>query len=296
MDRLPPLASLLAFEAVVETGSVTAAAIRLGRTHGAVSKQIHQLQAHAGVELFSKRGTGIVLTLEGRKFGRTVAQAFADLREGYRHLAGSDAARPVTIAVSASFARVWAIPTISRFNKDHPDIDVLIRLIGPRGSRELDPPPDLVMSWDRLLAPRRVDPYAISLGDVHMGPVVAPGHRFTFDGKMLSCGTRIDRREAEIVWDNWQKMSGIRLRAEKEIAYEHFYLAFEAARLGMGVAIAPRFLIEEELASGALLAPAGFLTFRDGFYVRPHEHLQDRLPRNAAVFLEWLKLHARTGA
>ncbi len=296
MEQLPPLASLVAFDALYRTGSVTSAARLLGRTHSAVSKQLHHLQDHAGVELFRKHGTGLELTAEGKAFARTVVRAFDDLRGGYAGLKRSSDDAPVTIGVSATFARVWFIPTVSRFNVDWPDIDVLIRLVGPLGSRELDPPPDLVMSWDRLLFPLRDDPFVVSLGDVEMGPVLAPSHRHAWDGVTLECAARIDRRGAEVVWDNWERLSGFRIRADRISSYDHSYLIFEAARMGMGAAMAPRFLVEEELASGALVAPAGFLTFRNGFYVRPHETRENRLSRNARIFLDWLRDNARLPA
>ncbi|MCM2476605.1 LysR family transcriptional regulator [Rhizobium sp. CG5] len=293
MEQLPPLASLIAFDALYRTGSVTAAARLLGRTHSAVSKQLHHLQDHAGVELFRKQGTGLELTADGKSFARTVIRSFDDLRSGYGALKRPSSDAPVSIAVSATFARVWFIPTVSRFNVDWPEIDIVIRLAGPMGSRELDPPPDLLMSWDRLLSPMQDDPFAVPLGDVEIGPVLGPAHRHSWDGATLDCATRIDRRGAEIVWDNWQRLSGHRFRADRVTSYDHSYLVFEAARMGMGAAIAPRFLVEDELASGALVAPAGFLTFRDGFYVRPHETREGRLSRNARIFLEWLRDNAR---
>lgn len=293
MDHLPPLASMIAFDALYRTGSVTAAARLLGRTHSAVSKQLHLLQDHAGVELFRKQGTGLELTDEGRAFARTVVRSFDDLRQGYSALRRSSDDGPVTIAVSATFARVWFIPIVSRFNIDHPDIDIVIRLVGVLGSRELDPSPDLVMSWDRLLMPLRDDPHVVPLGDVEMGPVVAPVHRHEWDGNQLTCATRIDRRGAEIVWDNWERQSGFRFSADRVTVYDHSYLVFEAARMGMGAAMAARFLVADELASGALVAPAGFLTFRNGFYVRPHESREAKQSRNARIFLDWLSENAR---
>ena len=65
MENLPPLTSLVALDALYRTGSVTKAASLLGRTHGAVSKQLHLLQDHAGVSLLERQGTGLTLTRKG---------------------------------------------------------------------------------------------------------------------------------------------------------------------------------------------------------------------------------------
>ena len=66
MRRLPPLSALRAFEATARLGSVTAAAAELGRTHGAVSRQLRTLQEAAGVPLFDKAGTGLRLNRHGQ--------------------------------------------------------------------------------------------------------------------------------------------------------------------------------------------------------------------------------------
>ena len=144
----------------------------------------------------------------------------------------------------------------------------------------------------RTTAPR-VTAFTVSLGDVHMGPVVSPSHPHMFADGILSFAIRIDRRGAEIVWANWSRISGIAVDWKKATTYDHSYLAFEAARMGMGAAIAPRFLIEEELASGALVAPAGFLVFKEGFYVRPYDTRRGKLTKNARIFLNWLESNAR---
>lgn len=292
MEQLPPLVSLLSLDAVLRTGSVSAAAALLGRTHSAVSKQLHQLQDHAGTMLFRKQGTGIVLTPAGREFAKVVANALDDLRSGYARLLGAGEREPVTIAVSATFARAWALPTISRFNADHPDVEVLLRLVGPLPFEEEEGVADIVLSWNRLRSPRKDNPFAVPLGDVHMGPVISPAHPHGLKDGVLSCGARIHRHHTEPMWGAWSRISGIRVEAAKEITFENSSLVFQAARMGMGMAIAPRFLIEEELAGGHLVAPAGFLVFKDGFYARPYDP-EGRLSQSATLFLDWLSVHGR---
>ena len=51
--------------AVVDTGSVTAAATRLGYTPSSVSQQLSVLEREAGVPLFEKHGRGIRPTEAG---------------------------------------------------------------------------------------------------------------------------------------------------------------------------------------------------------------------------------------
>ena len=83
MRNLPPMSTLRAFEATARTGSVTRAAEELFRTHGAISRQLRQLQEHAGVELFERDGTGVRLNEHGRAFHDVVRVAFDQLEQGY---------------------------------------------------------------------------------------------------------------------------------------------------------------------------------------------------------------------
>ncbi len=291
MDKLPPLTALATLEAFFRTGSVGAAADMLSRTHSAVSKQLHQLQDRAGTELFIKRGLQLELTDEGRQLAETVARSMDEMRRTYTAITGGGRAA-VTVAASSTFARQWMIPTIARFNVDYPDIDVLIRLTGPHGSRRLEGPVDLVISWDRLLSPSVEHPDARPLGDVHIGLVLAPGYPHELADNTLKVATIIHRREGEAAWKRWAELTGLKIVRERELTFDLSSLAFEAAERSMGATLAPKFLIERELKTGSLIAPAGFLTFENGLLVRPSSE-RPRISRPAQVFMSWLVENAQ---
>ncbi|NNB52411.1 LysR family transcriptional regulator, partial [Pseudomonas fragi] len=63
--NLPPLATLITFEAVGRNGSFTRAASELCLTQSAVSKQIRALEDHLKLALFERQARGIGLTLAG---------------------------------------------------------------------------------------------------------------------------------------------------------------------------------------------------------------------------------------
>ena len=62
---LPPLNSLVAFEAAGRLESFTAAGRELSLTQAAISRQIQQLESDLGVLLFSRSRRGMRLTPEG---------------------------------------------------------------------------------------------------------------------------------------------------------------------------------------------------------------------------------------
>src|SRR3546814_17648697 len=63
--------------------------------------------------------------------------------------------------------------------------------------------------------------------------------------------------------------------------YEHFYLMIQAASCGLGVAISPRMIVENEIRSGRLVAPYGFIDGKFNIvmwiapYLRSSKELQD---------------------
>ena len=266
----------------------------LGRTHSAVSKQLHQLQDHAGVKLFEKRGAGVELTAEGGAFAILLTSGLDDIRKAYSSVRSHSIGQKVTLRVSSTFARVWAIPTVARFNMDHPDIEVQIILTLPQSNHNGDGATDLVLSWDRLAGPMPDRPDNTTLGDVHIGPVLSPVYSYQMQDNMFRFGTKIDRGGSESGWERWSEMTGITLSFENMIKFDLSALTFEAAERGMGVTLAPKFLIERELKSGTLVAPLGFLCFKEGLIVRPSSE-RPNPGKNAKILLEWLSEHGRLG-
>nr|WP_254007651.1 LysR substrate-binding domain-containing protein [Rhizobium sp. L1K21] len=295
MEKLPPLTALAAFDAFHRSGSVAGAARLLGRTHGAVSKQLHQLQDTAGVTLFRKNGLHLELTRPGLKFAQSVTRNMDDLRRAYTELRGPTDDKSVKLAISSTFAKQWAIPTIARFNNDHPEIEVMIRIVGPQGSRSLEDSVDLVLSWDRLLSSDIEHPDARSLGDVHMGVVLSADYPHRAEKTELRLQTIIHRRGNEAAWPKWSHLTGIRIAYDREITFDLLPLVFEAAERGMGAAIAPKFLIENELKTGRLIAPYNFHVFKDGLIVRPSSE-RPRLGAHAKIFFDWLVENAQLSA
>ncbi|HZF88792.1 LysR family transcriptional regulator [Streptomyces sp.] len=126
--------------AVVSSGSVTAAAARLGYTPSAVSQQIAALEKEAGAELLERAGrgvrptaAGVLLTEHADAIARQVAEAetaLADL------LAGRTGRLSVRYFATAGAALV--APAVARLRALHPGVRVELRLADPQ-----DPLPDV---------------------------------------------------------------------------------------------------------------------------------------------------------
>lgn len=284
--RLPPLATLRAFEAVARTGSVSLAAQELGRTHGAVSKQLRVLHEHAGVPLFDKVGTGLKANDAGRALAASVARALDILSAGYADTLRQARSPGLQIACSATFAMRWLVPHMTGFSQRHPDVRIRLSMTSAREMRE-ERDADLVILWDRGAYPPEDQARAIRLADAAFGPVAAPGYAVEegADGQ-LSAACRITHDHTSKAWDQWTGRSGRELRGTSTLSFPHSHLCIEAAVAGMGVALVEQRLVAQELADGRLIAVAGFTDFPDGFAAIPHR--QRPLSAETGLFLAWL--------
>jgi LysR family glycine cleavage system transcriptional activator len=289
--KLPPLTALPAFAATARLGSMTAAAEELGRTHGAVSKQIAHLTDQAGVALFRKSGTGVVLTEDGRRLAEAVQPALAGLSASWQDLRSRAESPSIDIAISATFAMRWLMPRMPRFYQRHPGAQVNFRMNGKVRVSDLEV--DVLLTWDRLRWEFGERKDIARLGDVAFGLVHAPGYETEIAGNAIRFDNRCVQQLPGDVWGAYSRLTGIVVEANGKTAFEHTFLVIEAALAGFGVALLERRLVTEELADGRLVAPFGFVTIRDGFGAIVPERGRERKP--VAVFLDWLREEAAEG-
>ncbi|MDX1268567.1 MAG: LysR family transcriptional regulator, partial [Oceanisphaera sp.] len=76
---LPPMNSLIAFEAAARHLSFTLAANELSVTQGAISRQIRQLEEYLGKELFVRASRNISLPATGLQYYQTFYRALLDV-------------------------------------------------------------------------------------------------------------------------------------------------------------------------------------------------------------------------
>lgn len=126
-SRLPPLASIRAFEAAARLGSFTRAADELGMTQAAVSYQIRVLEERLGAPLFLRRPRQVVLTEVGRRLSGAVTEAFDALHDAFA--AVLDRAEGVlTLSSLHSFASNWLAPRLGGFQLAHPNLAVRLEV------------------------------------------------------------------------------------------------------------------------------------------------------------------------
>ena len=113
------------FIRVVEAGSISGAADRLGVAKSAVSRRLKELEEHLGVELFHRTTRSMNLTDSGRAFYHQSVRILDDVLEA--ELATSQAhgtlKGSLKIALPSTFGLMHMGPAINEFSKAHPQIE-----------------------------------------------------------------------------------------------------------------------------------------------------------------------------
>ncbi len=122
MDRFEGMDT---FIRVVEAGSITGAAARLGVAKSAVSRRLKELEGHLGVELFHRTTRRMNLTETGRAYYHQSVRILEDVLEA--ELATSKAhgtlKGSLKVALPSSFGLMHMGPAIQAFSKEHPQIE-----------------------------------------------------------------------------------------------------------------------------------------------------------------------------
>ena len=281
---LPSLNALRAFEAAARLGSVTAAATELHVTHGAVSRQVKQLEQALGTALFHRAGTGLRLSEAGARLLPALTSSF-DLMEAGVAQAARARGGNLIVSCLGTFTMRWLIPRLFAFRAAHPDIEVQLSA-SDAPVNFLRDRFDLAIRTER--PPWPADMIATPFIVEEVGPVLSAALQ-----ERLRLRTVEDLARATLLhtdtrisaWPDWFASVG---QAEVQPAaiqtFEHFYFMLQAAASGLGVAIGPKPVIEDDLSAGRLVAPFGFV--RSGLsYVSLRPHADDS---RAALFEAWL--------
>ena len=127
MDRLEAMSIVLA---VVEAGSLSAAARRLNTPLATDSRKVSELESHLRTKLFNRSSRMLVLTDAGSSYVAASKRILADITEAERAAAGEYMAPTGELVVTApvGLGRLHLIPILTDFFRAYPDIDVRLVL------------------------------------------------------------------------------------------------------------------------------------------------------------------------
>jgi DNA-binding transcriptional LysR family regulator len=119
------------FVAIVDRGSLTAAAEALDRSPPAVVRSLAALETHLGVRLLQRTTRRMSLTPEGSDYLERCRQILSDVDEAERALS-QDEAEPqgrVRITAPVQFGQLHVMPLLTRFLQQHPQITADLLLL-----------------------------------------------------------------------------------------------------------------------------------------------------------------------
>ena len=131
MDRLEAMTLLVA---VAEAGSISAASRKLRAPVATVSRKISELEKHLNARLLMRSTRNVTLTEAGQSFLAASRRILADLDGAERDAASATKTLRGELVVSAPIAlgRIYLLPVVTDFLKDHPNIDVRMMLADRR--------------------------------------------------------------------------------------------------------------------------------------------------------------------
>jgi DNA-binding transcriptional LysR family regulator len=297
-SRLPPLGALRCFEAAARLESFSRAADELHLTHGAVSRAVRALELDLGVTLFERRSRRVFLTAAGARLRDAVAEAFATIATVTRELRRrSGPASPLVLSCEPTLLMRWLIPRLPAFQAEHPEVNLHFAAGGGPVAFAQEGI-HLAIRRDDFPFPAGVQAELIMAERV--GPVCSPAVASGLNARdgaagKLSNATLLHTRTRPDAWSRWAELSGTAVPAgHRELWFEHFYFSLQAAAAGLGVAIGPLALVQQDVEAGALVAPFGFVSDNSAYYLLSPDSISG--DRRAETLLLWLRAQAASAA
>ncbi|MGE8145603.1 LysR family transcriptional regulator [Pseudomonas frederiksbergensis] len=276
------------FKAVVEAGSLTAAADLLGQTRAVVSFNLKRLEEELGVTLLTRNTRQLALTDAGERFYqrclRTLDEArlaIEEARSEHSQLKGT-----LRITTTVEFALAQVVPALGVFREQHPQLNIHLS----------------TSSTHADLISERFD-VAIRLGRMHDSNLRAV-QLSTFEIFAVAAPGLVDAVDSLTALELLPALGHGRVPemtvtdpAGNEHAYEPgntTIVADNSATLrafalsGQGVAILPQWLVREDLAAGRLVRLLADHRFaQQGVYaLYPNTR---HLPLKVRAFIDFMK-------
>ncbi len=290
---LPPISALRALEALDRLGSASAVAEEMALTQSAISRQLQTLEGQLGAELVRRDRKRLTLTQAGQDYVEQIRPALSQIAQAALKLHIAPVGGTLNLAILPTFGMRWLVPRLPDFTRLHPDITINMssRL---RPFNFASEPFDAALhfgepDWpgtDRLLLKtERVLPVC--------APVLLPKGTPASPEELLKLPLlHIQTRPR--AWQDWFRQMGVTPpNPLPGMVHDQFTTLNQAALHGLGIALLPNYLIEQDLATGQLIAAYPDIVETVGAYylVWPTEKSDEPSLRQ---FRHWLASQAQT--
>jgi DNA-binding transcriptional LysR family regulator len=292
--KIPSTAALAAFEAAARHQSFTQAADELAVTQSAICRQIAGLEDFLGVKLFRRSKRGVLLTEAGAGYSRSVRTRLDEVeRDTLELMAKGSTGGTLELGVVPTFASKWLMPRLPAFNRLHPGITVHMTPC-TRPVLFDDTALDAALyagdaRWPGTASRFLMDETLIAVANP---PLIAPKRTLRTAAEVAELPL-LQQSTRPYMWRQWFEGRG--LKVPHDMAgprMELFSMLTEAAVHGLGAALIPRMLVEEELAAGKLIAliPGEFPSGRNYSLIYPEQKSDNPA---LTTFGDWLQTQVK---
>ena len=284
---LPSISSLRALEALDRLQSASAVAEEMSLTQSAVSRQLQSLEQQLGTELIVRDKKRLALTTDAQDYAADVRQALTQIAQATFRVQTASLAGTLSLAILPAFGMRWLMPRLPDFSRLHPEITINMttRLEEFNFATE---PFDAALHFGHADWPGT---QSLLLKHEQLLPVCAPS---LLGSTVISSPADILNlpllhiQTRPLAWKQWlSSQADLSQVTLSGTMYDQFATIIQAALHGLGVALIPDYLIEQDLAAGRLVAlhPAPIETSGAYYLVWP-----ETKSRHAALtkFRHWL--------
>ncbi|GAB2902134.1 LysR substrate-binding domain-containing protein [Paralcaligenes sp. KSB-10] len=272
-NGIPNLGALQAFEATARLGSFSRAAEELALTHSAVYRQVAGLEDRLGVQLFTRIRRRVALTDAGAEYAARVRHHLEQLeKDTFGLVSRSGMGRSLHIAVLPTLATNWLIPRLPDFKKIHGDIAVSLS-VRTLPFQFNDHPFDAAIYHAGQMWPHTRGIKLFDEGELL--PVCLPELARQAERDGLAALTHLHMISRPDSWRQWYRQHHREYMPSMSGGprYELFTMTMAAVQAGMGVALAPQFVVQDDLRAGRLASSfGGGLTVSEAYYFGYPDH------------------------
>ncbi|CDX35629.1 Transcriptional regulator, LysR family [Mesorhizobium plurifarium] len=290
---IPDLSVLQAFECAARHGNFTLAAAELNLTQSAVSRQIRALEDQLGVPLFERIRQRVVLSEVGQSLLPEVIRLLGQTEEMVlRAMAAADGKKILSVATLPTFGARWLTRRLPNFLERHPGTVVNVASRSQPFDFSVDLF-DIAIHYGQPIWAHGICTYLCS--DVVL-PVGSPDLMSRWpilESSDLVAAPLLHLATRPKQWSEWFELDGLEgANAFHGSRFDQFNMIIEAAVAGIGFALLPRYLIEEELRTEKLaVAVPRPITTNNNYYVVLPEGKSDN--PTASAFQTWLMEQVR---
>ena len=288
---IPSTRLLLAFDAVMRQGSVTAAADELNLTQSAVSRLILSLEDQLGKELFTRIRRRLVPNDMAKTYHKDIARALDSVERASMKVVANPQGGTLSLAVLPTFATRWLGPRLAGFMDSHPGVSINM---------------STRIGWFDFASQPFDAAIYFGEGDWAGGTQIK-----LFDERLTACASPdfaskqnlsttselatlplLHLESRPTAWNDWFSAQGMQLdHAPRGMVVDQFSMMIQAAISGLGIAILPDYLAQFEIGSGRLVPVLDQAVPMQGAYwlVWPEGR---EISAPLASFTEWLALQS----